>query len=260
MKGGYYRHDFGIEKISLISLNSMHFAEENRCLREKGEEQLRWLREQLSVAQVQDPYRRFLLAMHIFPGVIYAGHFEDTWHANFTKTFLEILEEFDSVELITGGHIHRSEVRMSKSKLYPKVGIPLVVTPTLTPIYFNNPSFTVKDMTKDKRNEDNSALVFEKFFVRAFQLQYNILFNSNSWINVDPKNAYGLDLNHPKTINPLVIVPTSFHFGYFIGYEHAYNTITGTLMSLAAPLIDMFFIPSVKENIACSLLFWNKSE
>ena len=77
---------------------------------------------------------------------------------------------------------------------------------------------------------------------------------------MDPKNAYGLDLNHPKTINPLVIVPTSFHFGYYIGYEHAYNTITGALMSLAAPIIDMFFIPSVKENIACSLLFWNKSE
>lgn len=47
LKGGYYRHDFGIEKISLISLNSMYFAEQNQCMFNKGEEQLQWLREQL---------------------------------------------------------------------------------------------------------------------------------------------------------------------------------------------------------------------
>ena len=59
---------------------------------------------------------------------------------------------------------------MPKSKAYPKVGLSLDVTPSLTPVYFNNPSFTVLDVSKDKRNEDNMALIFEKFFVRAFQL------------------------------------------------------------------------------------------
>ena len=107
----------------------------------------------MSEAKKKEPQRKFLLAMHIFPGVIYAGHMEDTWHGNYTKAFLEILEEFNSVELVTGGHIHRSEIRMPRSKTFPKVGIPLVVTPSLTPVYFNNPSYTVMDLTKDKRNE-----------------------------------------------------------------------------------------------------------
>ena len=91
-------------------------------------------------------------------------------------------------------------------------------------------------------------------------MQYNILFNSNGWIVLDPKAAYGIDLNDPKTINPLILVPTSFHFGYFLGFEYGYDGFMSTLMAIAAPIIDIFFVPNVKENIMCSMLFWNKQE
>ena len=75
---------------------------------------------------------------------------------------------------------------------------------------------------------------------------------------MDPKAAYGIDLNDPKTINPLILVPTSFHFGYFLGFEFGYDTFMSTMMAIASPIIEVFFIPSVKENIMCSMLFWNK--
>ena len=38
LKGGYYRHDFGIERISLISLNSIYFLERNKCMFDKANE------------------------------------------------------------------------------------------------------------------------------------------------------------------------------------------------------------------------------
>lgn len=44
LKGGYYRYDFGIEKISLISINSFYFLDKNKCLHAQAEEQIKWFR------------------------------------------------------------------------------------------------------------------------------------------------------------------------------------------------------------------------
>lgn len=124
LKGGYYRHDFGIEKISLLSLNSIYFHEQNKCLFEEADEQMQWFKQQLQTAKYKDPKRRFIVSMHIFPGVDYKGEHQDLWHENYTNTFLDILQEYDTVDLMLGSFVPREEPRVSKSKLFPKVATP----------------------------------------------------------------------------------------------------------------------------------------
>ena len=89
------------------------------------------------------------------------------WHENFTNIFWETLQEYPSVDLMLGSFVPREEPRVSKSKLFPKVATPQVITPPLAPKYFKNPSYTVVDITKkDKRR----SLVFKNFIVRAFDV------------------------------------------------------------------------------------------
>ena len=48
----------------------------------------------------------------------------------------------DKIVLISGAHIHRSEMRMPMSIKYPDLKIPLLVSQAVTPIYMNNPGYT----------------------------------------------------------------------------------------------------------------------
>ena len=48
MQGGYYRHDFPDESITLLALNSMYFMSENNCQLERGDTQLDWLEAQFT--------------------------------------------------------------------------------------------------------------------------------------------------------------------------------------------------------------------
>ena len=43
---------------------------------------------------------------------------------------------------MTGAHIHRNEMRASKSAGFEKLNVPILVTQSLTPVYLNNPGYT----------------------------------------------------------------------------------------------------------------------
>lgn len=69
MDGGYYRYDFEEgAPLSVIGLNTIYYHWRNKYDLDGGDRQLDWLKLQLASAE---PGRRFILMMHVFPGLFY---------------------------------------------------------------------------------------------------------------------------------------------------------------------------------------------
>lgn len=47
---------------------------------------------------------------------------------------------------MNGAHIHRNEFRAQKSSLNLSLEIPMLVIQSISPIYLNNPSYTILDI------------------------------------------------------------------------------------------------------------------
>ena len=48
---------------------------------------------------------------------------------------------------MVGGHIHTSDIRMPKSANHTDLKLPLLMAPSLTGYYMNNPGFTMLEFT-----------------------------------------------------------------------------------------------------------------
>ena len=54
------------------------------------------------------------------------------------------------IRVVTGSHIHRAEFRSSMSALWPDLDVPFLVTPSVSPVYNNNPGFSFLEMTESE--------------------------------------------------------------------------------------------------------------
>ena len=82
--------------------------------------------------------------MHVFPGLNYFnGGVNNFWHQQYTDSFLSLIDKSRArIKLITGAHVHRSEWRAPKS-VYLKQKLPMLVSQSVTPVYLNNPGYSV---------------------------------------------------------------------------------------------------------------------
>ena len=81
--------------------------------------------------------------MHIPPGLVYTpSATSQFWKDEFQDPYLDLLSSYNDLILLqVGSHIHRASLKQ------PNLAIaPLLLTPSISPIYFNNPSFTVLDV------------------------------------------------------------------------------------------------------------------
>ncbi len=122
--------------------------------------------------------------MHVFPGTNnFAGDFQEFWHDNATADFLEIVNKYrDKITLLAGAHVHRQEHRMQVSKEYPDLKLPLLITPSVSPVYLNNPAYTIVKMNSEQ---------VEEVFVRSYQLQ-NMIYGLQRglWHDLSPKKEF----------------------------------------------------------------------
>ena len=157
---GYYRYDYDFPTysdgyyLSFLSLNSLYYnlvtpSTEQNILTE----QLDWLEHHLSTAEDD---RKFVIFFHIYPGE-YQVHKETYfWDEESTTRFINIVETYDkNVAIILGAHTHFSDVRInsaskSQSSKFLKsedsnddvAKMAILITPSITPIFLNNPGFT----------------------------------------------------------------------------------------------------------------------
>lgn len=65
----------------------------------------------------------------------------------------------DTLELIAGSHIHRAEFREPRDSRYPNLKVPIIVTPSVSPVYNNNPTFTHVVLNEEYENGNRFELV-----------------------------------------------------------------------------------------------------
>ena len=153
--GGYYlvphptvpRHD-------MIVLNSVFWSAkyDNECntkVGNPGAAELAWLRTTLN--REKRAKRTATLVMHIPPGIdsfkslkhTCTGGITTFWHDADTRRFLALVGRGKTVLRVSyAGHTHRDNFRV----LSGRNGMPILttrITPSVSPVYHNNPAFTV---------------------------------------------------------------------------------------------------------------------
>lgn len=148
--GGYYAVDVpNNKKLHIIVLDTILFSPSAKSayVSEVAHKQLAWLHEQLLMASEQ--HQPVILAFHIPAGInVYKtvmnffNGIKQFWLTEYSDAFERELELFPkTVRAILPGHIHRESIQIVGLNEFAKV--PVTFTPSISPIFGNNPSFKV---------------------------------------------------------------------------------------------------------------------
>lgn len=161
--GGYYHADVpSLHRVRVIALNTNFFSTnyKNPCGKpgpDPGLQQLAWLEAELRLAR--DLGKKVWLLYHIPPGMDvfdteeWGGSCPDVkvqtfWKDEYQQRYLQITNRFrDTILGSWAGHTHQDEFRLATGDF-------IHITPSVTPVFGNNPAFEVVDM---KRNGEVSG-------------------------------------------------------------------------------------------------------
>lgn len=208
LKAGYYRFDVS-DRMSIISFNSLYYNSGNPSTEiDIKNEQMDWLESQLKNSE---PNRKFIIYFHIYPGVYEAYRQQFFWEDGYTDRFVGICQDnADSIAMLLGAHTHFGDIRVhqvinegaSKQSIFdylnsfidpevtPKISrqdakFALLVTPSITPIFLNNPGATLFEV--DNEIVQNVRYVFLQLY-RFPQTEEEAVFEIVSF-----KNEFGID-------------------------------------------------------------------
>ena len=69
------------------------------------------------------------------------------------------------IVMILGAHIHQADIRAPISNKYSDLNIPLILTPSVSPYFDNNPGYTVLDLELDQKTKVwSSPLAHLRYF------------------------------------------------------------------------------------------------
>lgn len=146
---GWYRARSPLHGVEFLALNSVYWSIVYRQCGalpfDPAQQQLKWLQRTLGATS---PGQRAVLVMHIPPGVdahsTYLTHrllVVPFWRPGITDRFVNLLQQRHSaVAFAIAGHVHRADFRFFG-------GVPIVITPSISPIYDNNPAFLRLDVS-----------------------------------------------------------------------------------------------------------------
>lgn len=161
--GGYYHADVpALKNVRIIALNTNFFSTnyKNPCGTpgpDPGVRELQWLDAELHLAR--ELGKRVWLLFHIPPGMDvydtlkYGGACPDMktgtfWKDNYAQTYLRIASAHrNTIAGSFAGHTHQDEFRIASGDF-------IHITPSVTPIFGNNPAFEIVDV---QRNGDISG-------------------------------------------------------------------------------------------------------
>ena len=85
--------------------------------------------------------------MHIPPGLFSFQTLDDFWQDTYKQQFLTLLTTYQSkIVAVLGAHIHQADIRAPMSTLHPGFTLPMVLTPSASPIFMNNPGYSMIDV------------------------------------------------------------------------------------------------------------------
>lgn len=156
--GGYYHADVpSLHGVRIIALNTNFFSTKytNPCGTpggDPGQQQLVWFEDELRLAR--ELGKRVWLLFHIPPGmdvfdtVTYGGACPDVkaqtfWKEKYLQQYLQITNAYRKTILGSwAGHTHQDEFRIATGDF-------IHITPSVTPVFGNNPAFEVVEVARN---------------------------------------------------------------------------------------------------------------
>lgn len=147
---GYYKVTLPTNRNhQLLMMNSVLFSIRNKDnnVKTAGLNELKWLETQLQDAS--DSQKKIMLAYHIPVGIDVLATFKvglseikGFWKSNVETQFKSVLEQYPNVvTAMCVGHIHMDTYQAITLKKF--TNIPVVVAPSVSPIFGNSPAFKV---------------------------------------------------------------------------------------------------------------------
>lgn len=232
-KAGYCVVNFpGEENFKMIILNTIYFSTKyrNLCgdtLLDPGADELVWLSETLEQCRLNG--KMVWLSYHIPPGVdIYStitgtGSCEEkifpSWDQKYNSEFLKIINEYSSI-INSGfaGHFHRDDFRIFYNGNVPVSY--LHITPSISPIYGNNPAYQIITYNKSDMQLSN----YETYYLKNLNVT-----DSAYWtIEYDFQTAYNQSQISPVSLNNIrsLILTDSVYRSRYIRYYTGDNPKT----------------------------------
>lgn len=138
--GSYFETTEG--NVTILSLATVIYSVDHLPfgpLEEDPFGQFQWLRKRLRLAALEQ--RRVLIVGHISPGIETFGYTE-LWCPEYVAQYLEIVQDPVLGSIVSAqlfGHVHKDEIRILPKA--PRGAGPIFLSSSLSPVYYNNPSF-----------------------------------------------------------------------------------------------------------------------
>jgi len=169
---------------------------------------------------------------------------EEFYHPEFTEKFLDIVDEYqDQIIVMLGAHVHRmalkAPMRNRDTELAdPDKDLKIIATPSISPVYENNPAYTIAEFVTDGGEIQISEVNMHNFNIFLYMVLGVARFQSYNLSTV----FGGVDLNSATQIRShvesMMLNPQKFmlYFSRVLGYDW----ITEKMMQLLTPYYFMF--------------------
>lgn len=154
-----YKLDFNSE-LAFLGINSLYFDRQYDEGDDFAREQFHWVADQL----YREQHRKIIPLYHIWPGIEYVHYESIHWKQNYTDLMLNVFQDNkEKISFIVGAHTHylgyniynkepltlsvREMVEQSVEKAFDNV----FVSPSISPIFNNNPGITVFELNRNKK-------------------------------------------------------------------------------------------------------------
>jgi len=177
--GGYYSVDIPhYPALRLIVLNTVLFSykAKGKNIHQAANTELDWLHEQL--AEARKRRQHVLIAMHIPPGIdVYATlqfrllRLIELWKTEYTERFEAELKQFaPEISGIFAGHLHTDWFQILTLSNANRV--PVTGTPSISPLFGNNPGFKIYTYSFTSHQIDNVETFYYPLSKKRWGLEY----------------------------------------------------------------------------------------
>lgn len=100
----------------------------------------------------EEKQRQFIMQMHVFPGINYyprtdkkdASPIQQLWIKDYVAPYLKLMKKYEKFIFFNlASHIHRGKFSAPVSSMVPELQLKSFIMPSVSPIYDNNPGFSI---------------------------------------------------------------------------------------------------------------------
>jgi hypothetical protein len=155
-------------------------------------------------------------------------------------------------------HIHQADVRAPFSATYPELNLPMFLTPSVSPIYLNNPGYSVVDLELGAATREKRVSMVNWRFFQLYE--YTVTRTvASSFLTINPEELYGIKLGDASSIRKLVakMQSDSNLFAVYLASKMGYRWLFQQAAGLTYPLAKLFMLPKLHQNFVCAMKYYD---